>query len=69
VLLSMIIRTTKFQKDFKSNLSMMDPWYNASTLRVMRSRDFPSRPGPMVGMGWDGTGKPKLGLGWARVLH
>jgi hypothetical protein len=68
VLLSMIIRTTKFQEDFKSNLSMMD--YGITRQRYgLRVAGTSSRPGPMVGMGWDGTGKPKLGLGWARVLH
>jgi len=36
--------------------------------RISVARDIPSRPGPITGMGWDRTGKPKLEMGWARVL-
>jgi len=37
-------------------------------LGISVARHVPSRPGPIPVMGWDGTGKPKVGMGWARVM-
>jgi hypothetical protein len=56
-----VIRTTEFQQDFKSNLSMTD---HGITQRYALRVAGTSHPVPVPWLGWDGVGSGSRSWGW-----